>query len=193
MYCGFFLTHRFAFAVDSLISKLNKMKSAVQNTILETYTKLNDILEYFSPEEINVVPIEGSWTGGQTVQHIILACSGIPMLFAGKTEKTTRKPDENVKQLDAIFLDFNTKYQSPENIKPPEIDYEKSTLTASVKKIQNDLFEAAETYDLTLICLDAKIPGFENFTIYEWLHFAIVHTQRHTHQLKSIYEILKKK
>ncbi len=169
-----------------------KMKSAIQNTILETYTKLNDLLSSFSKEEINIVPFEGSWTAGQTAQHIILACSGLTMLFAGKTEKTTRKPDENVKALDGIFLDFNTKYQSPENIKPAEIEYEKGTLLASIKKIQNDLFEAAETYDLTLTCLDAKVPGFENFTIYEWLHFAIVHTQRHTHQLKSIYEHIKK-
>ncbi|MBZ4033976.1 DinB family protein [Flavobacterium sp. 17A] len=164
------------------------MKSAIQNTILETYTKLSDILSSFSQEEINIVPFEGSWTGGQTVQHIILACSGLTQLFAGKTEKSSREPDENVKQLDAIFLDFNTKYQSPENIKPAFIEYDKNTLLASIKKIQTDLFEAAETYDLTLICLEAKIPGFENFTIYEWLHFAIVHTQRHTQQLKSIHE-----
>lgn len=168
------------------------MKSAIQNTILETYTKLQDLVSSFSKEEINIVPFEGSWTAGQTTQHIILACSGLTMLFAGKTEKTTREPDENVKALDAIFLDFTTKYQSPENIKPPDIEYEKGTLLASIKKIQNDLFEAAETYDLTLTCLDAKIPGFEHFTIYEWLHFAIVHTQRHTHQLQSIYEYIKK-
>lgn len=168
------------------------MKSAIQNTILETYTKLQDLVSSFSKEEINIVPFEESWTAGQTTQHIILACSGLTMLFAGKTEKTTREPDENVKALDAIFLDFSTKYQSPENIKPPDIEYEKGTLLASIKKIQNDLFEAAETYDLTLTCLDAKIPGFEHFTIYEWLHFAIVHTKRHTHQLQSIYEYIKK-
>jgi hypothetical protein len=168
------------------------MQSAIQNTILETYTKLGDLISSFSKEEINIVPFEGSWTAGQTAQHIILACSGLTMLFAGKTEKTSRKPDENVQQLDAIFLDFTTKYQSPENIKPPAIEYEKSSLLASVKKIQNDLFEAAETYDLTLTCMDAKVPGFEHFTIYEWLHFAIVHTQRHTRQIKSIYEHIKK-
>jgi len=168
------------------------MKSAIQNTILETYTKLSDILSAFLEEEINVKPFEGSWTGGQTVQHSILACSEIPKLFVGKTEKTTREPDENIKKLDAIFLDFNTKYKSPENIKPANIEYDKKTLLASIKKVQNDLFEAAETYDLTLTCLDAQIPGCENFTIYEWLYFAIVHTQRHTHQLESIYEKVKK-
>lgn len=168
------------------------MKSAIQNTILETYSKLSDSVSSFSKEEINIVPFEGSWTGGQTTQHIILACSDLPMLFAGKKEKTSRDPDENTKQLDAIFLNLATKYQSPENIKPASIDYDKDTLLASVKKMQNDLFEAAETYDLTLTCLDAKVPGFDHFTIYEWLHFAIVHTQRHTHQLKSIYDHIKK-
>lgn len=168
------------------------MESAIQNTISETYTKLSDILSLFSQEEVNVVPFEGSWTGGQTVQHIILACSGFLQLFAGKTEKTTREPDENVKKLDAIFLDFNTKYQSPENIKPANIAYDKNTLLASIKKIQTDLFEAAETYDLTLTCTGFQMPGFENFTIYEWIHFAIIHTQRHTHQLQSIYEHINK-
>ncbi|WP_233074183.1 DinB family protein [Flavobacterium sp. IB48] len=71
------------------------MKSAIQNTILETYSKLHDLVSSFSKEEINIVPFEGSWTAGQTTQHIILACSGLTMLFAGKTEKTTREPDEN--------------------------------------------------------------------------------------------------
>lgn len=168
------------------------MKSGIQNTILETYSNLNDTISLFSPEEINIVPFEGSWTAGQTVQHIILACSGFPQLFAGKTEKTTRKPDENVKKLDEIFLDFDTKMESPENIKPAKIDYDKEQLKSSIKKIQNDLFEAAETYDLTLTCVGFQMPGFENFTIYEWIHFAIIHTQRHTHQLKLIYENIHK-
>jgi len=168
------------------------MESAIQNTILETYTKLSDLISSFSQEEINIVPFEGSWTGGQTVQHIILACSDFPKLFAGKTEKINREPDENVKKLDAIFLDFNTKYESPENIKPATIDYDKKTLLTSIQKIQTNLFEAAETYDLTLTCVGFQIPGFENFTIYEWIHFAIVHTKRHTYQLEKIYEHIKK-
>ena len=82
------------------------MESASQNTILETYTKLSDIISAASEEEINTVPFEGSWTAAQTAQNIILASSGLPALFAGKKEKTTREPHENVKKLDSIFLDF---------------------------------------------------------------------------------------
>jgi len=162
------------------------MKDSCQNTILETYSRLSDVLSEISENEINKIPFEGSWTAGQNVQHIILACSGLPALFAGQKEKTTRQQDENVAKLDSIFLDYTAKYESPENIKPAAVDYLKDMQLASIKKIQDDLSEAAEVYDLTLLCMDAKVPGFENFTIYEWIHFAIVHTQRHTHQLENI-------
>jgi hypothetical protein len=149
-------------------------------------------LSAFTSHELNLVPFEGSWTGGQTVQHIILACSGFSKLFAGKKEKTLRDPEANIKKLDEIFLDFNSKMESPEQLKPAAIDYDKNILLASIEKIKNDLAEASETYDLTLTCLDFQMPGFENFTISEWIHFAIIHTKRHTHQLDSIYQITNK-
>mgnify|MGYP006213623093 CR=1 FL=1 len=82
--------------------------------------------------------------------------------------------------------------ESPENIKPAKIDYNKEALISSIKKIQTDLFQDAETYDLTLICTGAQVPGFDNFTIYEWIHFAIVHTQRHIRQIENILEAVRK-
>ena len=85
------------------------MKTDVQKDIVETFKKLNDILSKFSENELNQVPFQGSWTPGQVVQHIILACSGFPELFAGNTEKTTRKPDEKIKDIEGLFLNFNIK------------------------------------------------------------------------------------
>ena len=63
------------------------MKELVQKDIIETFKKLNEILDSFSDEEINIVPFEGSWTGGQLIQHLILACSDYPKLFTGNKEK----------------------------------------------------------------------------------------------------------
>ncbi|GAA6768031.1 hypothetical protein AAFH68_39830 [Flavobacterium sp. CGRL1] len=63
------------------------MNTNVQKDIVETYKKLNDTLSKFSESELNLIPYQGSWTAGQVVQHIILACSGFPELFAGNTEK----------------------------------------------------------------------------------------------------------
>lgn len=167
------------------------MKAALQTKTVETFKKLNEILSAFPQEKLNITPFEGSWTGGQTVRHIILASKDIPKLFAGNTENTTRKPDENTPILDSIFLDFNKKYESPLNIKPEEREYDKNVQLSKLSKIEKDLLEAAENDDLSLLCLDANVPGLEKFTIYEWIYFALVHTQRHTKQLNDIAEHLK--
>lgn len=162
------------------------MKTALQRDIVETFKKLNETLSSFSDEEINTVPFKGSWTPGQVVQHIILGNSGYPELFAGNTKPTIRKYDEHVKELEGIFLNFNTKMDAPDFLKPEAKNYNKNALTLLLLKIESDLLNAAENNDLTLTCLDFQVPGFENFTIYEWINFALVHSQRHTHQLQKI-------
>lgn len=162
------------------------MKTALQRDIVETFKKLNETLSSFSDEEINTVPFKGSWTPGQVVQHIILGNSGYPELFAGNTKPTIRKYDEHVKELEGIFLNFNTKMDAPDFLKPEAKNYNKNALTLSLLKIESDLLNAVENNDLTLTCLDFQVPGFENFTIYEWINFALVHSQRHTHQLQKI-------
>lgn len=166
------------------------MTTELQANIVETFKNLNEILSQFSETEFNTVPSQGGWTAGQTAQHIILACSGFPKLFKGRTEKTTRKPDEYIKQLKSIFLDFNTKMDSPEFLKPEITDYNKNSLTLTLLNIESELLLAAETYNVTLTCLDFELPGFEKFTILEWINFALIHTQRHTKQLNDIYRYI---
>lgn len=166
------------------------MKTAVKENIDETFKKLNDTISSFSEEEFNIAPYKGSWAGGQTTQHIILASTGFPELFAGNTQKMIRKFDEHVKELDGLFLNFNIKMDAPDFLKPEITNYNKDSLRLSLAKIESDLLKASETNDLTLTCLDFEVPGFEKFTIYEWINFALVHTQRHTHQLNSIFKML---
>lgn len=162
------------------------MKTELQKNIVETFKELNEIISSFSEEELNTVPFKGSWTPGQVVQHIILGNSGYPELFGGNTKKTIRKYDEHIKELEAIFLNFTTKMNAPDFLKPENKNYTKNSLTLSLLKIESDLLTTAENCDLTLTCLDFNVPGFENFTIYEWINFALVHTQRHTNQLHKI-------
>jgi hypothetical protein len=168
------------------------MKTEVQRNIIETFKKYNETLYEFSESELNTVPYQGSWTAGQNTQHIILASSGYPKLFAGKTEKTARKPDEKIKEVEALFLNFNIKMNSPEYIKPEIKEYNKNSLTLSLLNIESDLLTASETCDLTLICLDSEVPGFGTFTILEWISFALIHTQRHTKQLHDIFNYVTK-
>lgn len=163
------------------------MKTELQTNIVETFKKLNEIHSKFSETELNTVPYKGSWTAGQTTQHILKACSGYAALFLGKTEETTRKPDLYIKDIEALFLNFNIKMNSPDYLLPEIIDYNKKEQTLELLNKESDLLTLSEIHDLTLTCLDFQVPGFEKFTILEWISFALIHTQRHTHQLNSIY------
>ena len=168
------------------------MKTTLQTNIVETFKNLNEIHSKFSETELNKVPYEGSWTAGQTTQHIIKACSGYAAVFAGGTEKTNRKPDLYIKELQALFLNYDIKMESPDFLKPEIIDYNKNEQTIELLNKEADLLTLAEIHDLTLTCLDFQLPGYENFTILEWISFALIHTQRHTHQLNEIYKMLNK-
>lgn len=166
------------------------MKTELQKNIVETFKALNDKLSSFSETELNTVPFEGSWTAGQVIQHLVMGCSGYPKMCAGKTEKTSRKPDEKVKEIEALFFNYDIKMQSPEYIIPRNIEYSKNALALSLLKIEKELLSVSETDDLTLTCLDSEVPGFGKFTIYEWVSFALIHIQRHLSQLQAIGKVV---
>ena len=54
------------------------------------------------------------------------------------------------------------------------------------------MIEAIKTLNLSETCTAFELPGFGEFTRAEWIYFAMYHTQRHTHQLKKIYERMAK-
>lgn len=168
------------------------MNETLQKNIIETFRELKETVILFSQEEINLVTYKGSWTAGQVVQHIIIACSGYPELFAGHKEQTNRKPDENIKELETVFLNFDVKMDAPDFLKPKIIDYNKNSLSLSLLKIESDLLNAADKYNLTLTCLDFQLPNSGKFTIYEWISFALIHIQRHIKQLNDIFGYIKK-
>lgn len=166
------------------------MKTEIQKNIIETFKELNHKLASFSETELNTIPFEGSWTAGQVIQHLIMGCSGFPEMCAGKTEKTSRKPDEKIKEIETLFFNYDIKMKSPEYIIPPDITYNKNSLTLSLLKIEQELLTVSETYDLTLTCLDSEVPGFGKFTIYEWVSFALIHIKRHLSQLQEISKVV---
>lgn len=166
------------------------MKAELQKNVIDTFKELNHKLASFSETELNTVPFEGSWTAGQVIQHLIMGCSGFPEMCAGKTEKKSGKPDQKVKDIETLFFNYDIKMKSPEAIIPSNITYSKNTLTLSLLKIEKELLNVSETYDLALTCLDSEVPGFGKFTIYEWVSFALIHIQRHLNQLQAIGKVV---
>ena len=100
-----------------------------------------------------------------------------------------RDPAERVQELRGIFLDFTTKFKTPDFILPTEDTYEKNILIARLNRSNERLREAAGRVDLSGII---NLPAFGEITKLELLHFVLYHTQRHLHQLKNIIRIMEK-
>lgn len=167
------------------------MKAELQQEVETTFEQLYKTLSLFTESEININPFEGSWTAGQVTRHIIRATSGFYQVCNANTQKLDGGINQKVPALKEIFLDFNTKYNAPDFIYPEDKKYDKEELISTLQKIEAEILDIAENYDLSVTCLDFEIPGLGNLTIFELIMFAVFHTKRHIHQLEIINQAIK--
>ena len=146
-------------------------------------------LNLFTEQQLNTIPFEGSWTGGQVAEHL-LKSGGVTEVIFGRTSPTNRAVDEKVSTL-KIFLDFSIKMQSPDFIIPSNDFHPKQPLIDQLRTTWTRLDEAVKTLDLTATCLDFEMPTVGLLTRLEWITFYVFHTQRHLRQLKNIRTFIK--
>ncbi len=106
------------------------------------------------------------------------------------TEITLRKFDTKIASIREIFLDYNLKIISPLSFIPADQSLNKIELLNSLVTLKLQILEAVDILDLTLTCKTFEFPGFGFLTRLEWLTFSVVHIQRHSYQLKNIYQKL---
>lgn len=162
------------------------MKDELIKAIGATKEELLTALNSFTPEQINTVPYENSWTAGQVIDHVLKSGTGAFEVIHAPCEKTTRAFDEKDEALKNIFLDFSIKMKSPLEILPTGSVLQKDQLVSNVQHLFSKMHTACTTLDLTKTCTVFDFPGMGSLTRYEWLRFFTYHTQRHTLQLKHI-------
>lgn len=151
-----------------------------------TFNILLQLLAAFPQERINTVPFEGSWTGAQVGRHLLKG--SIADLLYGNVKPTERQPDMLIEPLRTLFLDFNTKFKSPDVLAPEDIQYNKEKLISGLENTASRIRKGIQTLDLTATCLDFEMPQNGFLTRMEWISFYTVHTQRHTRQLQQIFQ-----
>jgi hypothetical protein len=162
----------------------------ITKEVNEALSGLITLLSRFDQEQINVVPFEGSWTAGQLAQHMVKANSGFADILKGPVKDTERKPDEVIPKIKGDFLNFNIKMKAPDILIPEAKNYDKNELVSGLKRIRENVVNAAETLDLTKTCVAFELPVYGYLTRQEAVAFVTCHTLRHTHQLKNIYQKL---
>lgn len=150
----------------------------------ETGTGIIDELNRFSEQQLNIIPFEGSWTGGQVAEHLLKSAGVVDVIF-GRTASTSRPPDEKVAVL-RVFLDFSIKMKSPDFIVPSNDYHPRQPLIDGLQEKWDRIREAVSRFDLTETCLDFEMPNVGPLTRLEWISFYVFHTKRHLHQLENI-------
>lgn len=156
----------------------------------ETASALIQLLEKFDDRTINIVPFAGSWTGAQVIDHLTKSNRSISKALLLKGTASNREADERVAELKSVFLNFDTKFKSPDFILPDNGIFRKEILNANLAHSFSKLREHADTIDLSDMI---NHPVFGDITKFEILYFVVFHTQRHIRQLENIYKITMKK
>ena len=156
----------------------------------ETLLALENLLSDFDAQQVNEVPFQGSWTAGQLANHLIMANSGFVDVINGPTAETNKPADIMVERIKSDFLNFNIKMESPEFIRPEDKVYQQAELLDKLKSIRNQVSTSVAKLDLTKTCTAFELPVYGFLTRLEAVYFVIYHTQRHTRQLKNIYNKL---
>ena len=151
----------------------------------QTGAAVIDELNLFSEEQLNTVPFEGSWTGGQVGEHLVKSAGVVETIFGRTVPTTGRAPDEKIPML-RIFLDFSIKMKSPDFILPSDGFHARQPLVDQLQKDWGRLGEAVDTLDLSETCLDFEMPSVGHLTRLEWISFYVYHSKRHLHQLRNI-------
>ncbi len=151
-----------------------------------TNTRFLDLLGSFDNNRLNEIPFPGSWTAGQVAEHIHKSDLGMIFLLTGPVRKDSREPDQEVKKIQQVFLDFDSKLKSPDFIIPENKKYNRESILSRFESDRNSIIEILETADLTETCTARPFPGIGELTRLEIFSFILSHTKRHVHQLERI-------
>jgi hypothetical protein len=167
------------------------MEKQIRSGLDETTNELLATISLFTPGEFNEVPFEGSWTGGQVAEHLFKSEARLPKVLGSPSKPAERDPFEKTGILASVFLDFNTKLNSPEFILPSTEEKKKEFFLDGFAKNREEIKKVINAIDLSKTITDIPFPQMGELTGWEWLFFLNAHTKRHTRQMKNIFQKLR--
>lgn len=147
--------------------------------------ELLSLLETLDDEQINRVPFPGSWTAGQLGEHLLKSYRAVDLSKVRGTP-SQRPSGGKSQQIDAVFLDFTTKYQPPDFIVPSTELVSGRTLVDDLRTTADGIAAYVSGHDLSFICPEFEVIGFGDLTAQEWIRFLTAHSKRHVRQLRNI-------
>jgi hypothetical protein len=159
----------------------------LKNQLLDNTETFVGKINEFTHAQFNIKPDSDSWSAADVLEHVYRSEFGVPRLFTGETEKLTgRKPDAYVAQMKKRFLESDKKMEASGVILPTEGEKSKKSLIEKFRSNRNKIAGLIEDLPEEELCLKFEHPVFGLLTRMEWVHFSIIHSQRHMKQLERI-------
>ncbi|QNL51026.1 DinB family protein [Olivibacter sp. SDN3] len=156
------------------------LEELFKKVTLELVQQLNSLTE----EQLNKKFVPDKWTPGQLGVHLYKSYASIDTI-KGTTEAANRPVDKKIPSIKDVFLNFEARYDAPEEIIPPDGWVSKDELINGLRERIDQQNSVWQQDDLSRLCIDFAIPGYGTFTRLEWLALNTYHTLRHVKQLKE--------
>jgi len=165
---------------------MNLLKAYEANT-----ASFIELINQFPDSYFNSKPDATTWSAAENVDHIIRSEFGVERLFKSETKyDPERNIDEKIEEITHRFKDRSKKLQAFGVVLPSEGEKSKSELTRKFIHSRKQVTELIKTQDLEEICMKFEHPLFGYMTRKEWIHFNIVHAERHADQINELKEHL---
>ncbi|MGN8226305.1 DinB family protein [Gracilimonas sp. BCB1] len=159
----------------------------LKNQLLENTDIFVGKVNEFTDAQFNLKPDSDSWSAADVLEHLYRSEFGIPRLFTGETKQLTdRQPDAYLPDMRKRFLESDAKMEASGVILPTEGEKTKENLIGKFRNNRDKIAELIEELPQEELCMKYKHPVFGYLTRMEWVHFSIIHSQRHMKQLERI-------
>lgn len=162
------------------------MEYVVTSLTGPVFEELIHLIGSFTDDNFNTRPSTGGWSAGQVAQHIRLSAGSIVPLLNGGVVETDRDPEEKIDAIRDLFMDFDSRFESPEFIVPADRPYGRNEFLPYFRHLLKEIEQAVAQLDMSCTCTDFELPGFGRLTRVEWIAFVLYHTQRHIHQMRKL-------
>ncbi|SDW45931.1 DinB superfamily protein [Hydrobacter penzbergensis] len=148
-------------------------------------TQLMKAITPFSYEAFNCRPPEGGWTAGEVTEHLLLLDIRLTDLLQGPTAPLDRPPIDHTRRF-AGLSDQTRKFNAPAFILPTETAKDAGAMADRILNQRRLIVQMSLKQDMNRLYTLYPHPAIGLMTGTEWIHFLIMHAERHLKQLSAL-------
>lgn len=130
-------------------------------------------------------PEENKWSVGEIAEHLYKVERPVISFLKGKkSEEPSPKPERKKAIIERAFSDTSKKFTAHGTIVPQKDFTAKDEVINTIKETRDNIAFLITSVDLNYVCLDFPHPLLGEMTGVEWIHFIMLHSDRHINQFR---------